>query len=379
MPSAPALAALAVVLCLSLVAPARAVERSEEQAQAVSTSLSATRSTPVPDASSSDLADVRVSTQETRSPDADARQRAQEDIVRQEQLTRAIDDLLPVRPNEIRAFLDRQSLAETAASPDPAAMRTRVVTLPATPQTKPHVIHLTPGYSSTLLFQDATGAPWPVISAILGNAQAFSLSQPRVERAELTPDQGRTRASDAQNPRSSRPAALNTHSHLVTVLPLAGQCSSNLVLTLEDAAYPVLLHLVSTAERTPSRVSDALTIFRLDRPGPSARPATVGPVPGVVSDDLLAFLHGLAPKDARELKVEPDLPGLRLWSYGGQLILRGPYQAVWPAWLSVAESENVRVYRLPPAPAIAVSVDGEVRTLVVGNMARADGGTQYGR
>ncbi len=269
---------------------------------------------------------------------------------RRQRLEVSMEELLPLEPDEIRDFLLRRDAAQSAVKPGPASMRTRVVSLPATPQRTPHILRLTPGYSSTLMFQDNTGAPWPVLSAILGNADAFALSQPQVSEAGAATEQEK---------------APNTHAHLLTVLPLAGRASSNLVLTLEDAAWPVLIHLVSGGDRENDRVSDALTVFRLDRPGPGARPLGPGPVPGAVRPELLAFMHGLIPDEAQEVKTQPKLQGARVWSYQGRLYLRSHYHAVWPAWTASAENEGLTVYVMPKVPSIVLSVEGKSVSLVL--------------
>ncbi len=271
---------------------------------------------------------------------------------RKTDLEDSMDELLPLSPDEIRSFMDRQDEADSAVSPDPASMKTRVVSLPCTPQKSPHVVHLAAGYSSTIMLQDVTGAPWPVLTAILGNAEAFSLSSP-----------GRADAGDKADKQDVR------HSHMVTVLPLKGHASSNLVLTLQDAAYPVLLHLVSLGARGKGRVSDALTIIRLEGRGPSARPAVLEPRLETASDELLSLVHGIVPENAKKIRAVPQVPGLSMWRCKDRLLLRSPYEAIWPAWFSRAGNDGMKAYAMPLTPSIVISVGGRAQSVRLGDAA----------
>ena len=264
---------------------------------------------------------------------------------RRADLDDSMEELLPLSPDEIRRFMERQDEADSAVSPDPAAMKTRVVSLPCTPQKSPHVVHLAAGYSSAIMFQDVTGAPWPVLTAIVGNAEAFSVSAPD------RPDAG-------DKEKAGRDLG---HSHIVTVLPLKAHASGSLVLTLQDAAYPVLLHLVSAGSRGRGRVSDALTVIRLEGQGPSARPVAIGPRPETASDELLSLVHGIVPEKAGKIRTVPKIPGLAVWRCQDRLLVRTPYEAIWPAWLSCAGSEGMKVYAMPVTPSIVLSIDGRAQ------------------
>ena len=93
----------------------------------------------------------------------------------------SVEKLLPVDPGEIRTYIEKRDRVEGAAAPGPARMRTGTRQISAVPGAVPQVIRLTAGYSSTVMFQDATGEPWPVLSIVLGNARAFQATQPKVE------------------------------------------------------------------------------------------------------------------------------------------------------------------------------------------------------
>ena len=216
----------------------------------------------------------------------------------------SVEKLLPVDPGEIRTYIEKRDRVEGAAAPGPARMRTGTRQISAVPGAVPQVIRLTAGYSSTVMFQDATGEPWPVLSIVLGNARAFQATQPKVEAEDGEAQSGvRNRTGTAR---------ANVASNVVSLVPLTNHASSNLMVTLEDAPYPVVLHLITESQARRGRVGDALVVFRLDRGGPNAKPAVLAPpAPEAVSADLLEFVHGVPPDGARPVRLEPEYPGTR--------------------------------------------------------------------
>ncbi len=290
---------------------------------------------------------------------------AQAELERERLFEESLRELLPVAPEDVERYLEARDALEGATEPAPATMRGRTRVLEAGVPKSPEVVRLTRGYSSTLLFQDVTGAPWPVLSAILGDPGAFALTQPRVEQGVADQGPEGNRAQDGQERDGSgqdgsgrgRPGR-NVHSHLVNIVPLTNHASSNLVLTLEGAEYPVVLHLVTESARTRTRTSDALTVFRLARSGPNARAAPLGPAESGLSEDLLSLVHGIAPAGARRMRLEPGDDGITVWEYANRYCVRTIYQAVWPAWIASAAMEGYRLYVMPRTPSLVVAKDG---------------------
>lgn len=279
----------------------------------------------------------------------------------------ALDALLPLTDEQIRELRRRNESAEAAADPPPARMHTETRQLHITPGAAPQVVRMTAGYSSTLMFQDVTGAPWPVLSIILGSPRAFSATQPRVERETFSESQAELSKSiiEAKN-KTGNTQRENVTSNVINVVPLSSRASSNLVVSLQDCPYPIILHLLTESPHKGARNSDALVVFRLDKGGPNAALPKLGPgLPETVTPELLGFVHGVPPEDAILLDVEPRIPGLRAWKYDRRVYLRTSHSVVWPAWSSVAGGDDLRVYVLPPTQSIVVSVDGEHRKIVI--------------
>ena len=284
---------------------------------------------------------------------------AEKQAERERLFEESLEALLPVAPRDVERFLEARDALEGATEPGPASMRNRTRVLEAGVRNEPTLVRLTRGYSSTLLFQDVTGAPWPVLSVILGDPGAFALTQPKVGQVPVT---GNAASKD-------RRAVENVHSHIVNIVPLTNHASSNLVLTLEGADYPIVLHLVTESVRSKGRTSDALTVFRIGRSGPNARTLPLGPEESGVSDELLAFVHGIAPAGATRLRIEPADGGIEVWKYKGMLYVRSIFQAVWPAWTASAAMEGHTLYVMPRTPSLVVSKEGKRQSHLVKGLA----------
>ena len=305
---------------------------------------------------------------------AQSRPEDEERALRDQLLEESIERLLPLEPGEIRTYIERRDSVEGAIQPGPARMRTETRKISAVPGAAPQVIRLTAGYSSTLIFQDASGEPWPVAALILGDAKAFQASQPgHPASASQGPSQGAPRSTrDGQG--QAQGASYADHANLVTLVPLTNHASSNLVVALEGAPYPVILHLLTESSAKQARVEDALVVFRLDTPGPRASQPAIGPAqPGPVTRELLNLVHGIPPEGATRLRLEPELWGTDCWEHGARRYLRTGHQPVWPAW-SAQAGQAVKVYVMPKTPGIVLSVNGRRVSLAVGGRGASQGG-----
>ncbi|MDR0465850.1 MAG: DotH/IcmK family type IV secretion protein [Deltaproteobacteria bacterium] len=284
---------------------------------------------------------------------------------RKRRLEETIEDILPLDEGEIRRYKRERDSRDSAIEPVPARMFTQTRQIHATPDAISQVVRLTAGYSSTIVFQDATGAPWPVLSIILGSAAAFEASQPKVELESLP--EGQAPGTEGTAKAQAGGQAKNVNSNMINIIPLTNHASSNLVVTLEGLPYPLIVHLLTDSAAKDDRMADALVVFRLDKHGPQAAVSHLLPsMPTTVTPEMLLFIHGIAPPGAVQVSVEPKFPGLSLWAYKNRLFLRTSYAVVWPAWSSVANGEDMRVYVLPKTPSIVVAVSGSHHKLIVG-------------
>ncbi|MBQ7608891.1 MAG: hypothetical protein IJU76_13130 [Desulfovibrionaceae bacterium] len=260
-------------------------------------------------------------------------------------LGRALDDVYPLTPEEIDRVRKAREAYERAMAPRPATMRTQTRSVPIPPTTH-YALRLTEGYSSTVLFQDQLGNPWPVAHTVVGNPGAFSLINGPEKEGE-------------------------THSHMLNLVPLKERASSNLAVSLVHCPYPILLHLTTTSPLDEKREADALLILRINGRGPLSPQKPAEKEPESLSDTVLGFLHGIADAEAKTRVLTPEQPETTLWELNDTLYLRTPHPLVWPAWKEVARGEGIHVYVLPKTRSIVLSVNGKSRTVHIAEEAYA--------
>ncbi|MBR4742316.1 MAG: hypothetical protein IK079_05410, partial [Desulfovibrio sp.] len=112
---------------------------------------------------------------------------------------------------------------------------------------------------------------------------------------------------------------------------------------------------------------DALLVLRLDLPGPNAaRPHLSSKLDGEVLDQTtLDFIHGIPPVDAVELHTIPPMAKLKVWRYQKKLYVRCPYPLVWPAWLRLAEGEDIRVYVTAQSKSLVFTKAGQYTNIML--------------
>ena len=287
---------------------------------------------------------------------------------RQREYDTAVDNIMPLSPDQIRSLRRKQDVIDEAVSAPPAKMRTETRQLHVTPGAAPQVIRMTGGYSSTIVFQDMTGKPWPVLSMILGNPESFSAVQPKNASKAITTTEKRRRANASETDTADLSETEdNVTSNVINIVPLSNRESSNLAVNLQGCPYPVILHLLTESPLKGQRSAVALVVFRLDKRGPQAEMPQIAPSSGTdtVSEEALGFMHGVPPQDASVLPLTPPLPGTRIWKYRGKLYLRTSHAVVWPAWNSLAMGDDIRVYTLPPTRSLVLSINGEHQKVVL--------------
>ncbi len=262
---------------------------------------------------------------------------------RDDDLSRALDDIYPLTPREILRVRKTREAYERAIAPRPAILRTATKSVPMPPSSY-YTVRLTEGYSSTILFQDQLGKPWPVAHTVVGNPEAFSLVM-----------EGGTEKGGEEKGQA-------THGHMLNLVPLKERANSNLAVNLVNCPYPVLLQLTTSSPLDEKREADALLILRVNGRGPLSPKKMDTKEPVALSDTMLGFLHGIADAKAKRRILNPPQAETCVWELNGTLYLRTPYPLVWPAWKEVANGDGVRVYVLPRTRSAVLSVNGQSRT-----------------
>ncbi len=239
--------------------------------------------------------------------------------------SQALKDLFPMSPAEIQSFRATVDATRHAIHPGPApVMQTRTLLLDLQPGAPVPVIRVAPGYVSSIVFLDSTGAPWPITSVTVGDAKWFSVQAPKV---------------DPQN--------------LLTVSALGSHLASNIAVTLTHHTTPIVIALETSA-------SDAavLTALRANEQGPNAKTPTLEPeIPVGADGALLAFLDEVPPAGAIVLKSTNR--DVEAWQYQQGIYVRTHFAVISPAFISVVRGEaGVRVYHVPLTPSVIFSHRG---------------------
>lgn len=265
---------------------------------------------------------------------AETEKALREASMKEQAFQNSLNGILPMSSDQILKFKGQVETTQEAIHSTPApklVSKTRNVTLKpgaTTPQLK-----MRPGYVTTVVFTDATGAPWPITSITNGNKDFFAVNKPE----GLQPG------------------------NLVTITPLADFVDSNLMITLSENPSPIVIQLFSNQKLKveDGDTAEAMVAFHLDERGPrAATPTFEDPIGSPVTEEMSQFLDDVPPQKAVRLKTSND-GEISVWRYQDKYYFRTPYPLQWPAWSKVVNGHNVKVYEIPKVVSAVVSKNGK--------------------
>ena len=239
----------------------------------------------------------------------------------------------PLSPEQIKtlsSMLDATQRAQAAAPNDRPPMPTSTSLLvDLDPGATPPVIRLSRGFVSSLVFVDATGAPWPIEAYDLGDPKAFNIQW-------------------------------NKKSNTLMVQAMSAYNYGNLAVKLQDLNTPVMLTLVPGQQQIDYRVD-----LRLPEKGPLAKATIQGSeLPEQADKTLLNILDGVSPQGAKRLDVSGGVA--QAWLLGDALYVRTRFTLLSPAWMSkMSSADGMNAYKLQLTPLLLVSRYGKVMQLKV--------------
>lgn len=191
---------------------------------------------------------------------------------------------------------------------------------------RPASLKVSPGWVSTLTFSDVTGQPWPVLSIVNGNPDAYVVQK----------------------------SVGDESTNIVTISSRQAYVPTNIAINLAGAKVPVVMTLSPSAGEVDFRV-DA----QMDQRGPNAAYDTVGGSSLAPTNDsvMLGFLDGVPPEGARKLKTSDR--DVQAWRFDDMLYVRTSKPILSPAF--VAKQQNAsgtHVFVLKEAPVLIVSDAG---------------------
>lgn len=291
--------------------------------QAATTETTSDINFPPVDGAALQAADAPELSQEAIKANADAK-------LRQEVFKAAADQMMPMKPSEIRRMLElydetkQASVTPVYATPEPESSFQGIS---LDPGTKPLVIKTAIGNVTTLSIVDVTGQPWPIQD--LTWAGDFQIEQPE------------------------------SGAHMLRITPTSEFAKGNISMRLVGLNPPVIFTL--SAERKSVHV-------RLDVQIPEVGPKGVlppmdMPISTKAGDDFMtSVLVGVVSgKDTAQLKVDGIDGRTTAYSQGGMIYVRTPYTMLSPAWAkSVQSGDGTKVYALNYTPVILLSDKGKM-------------------
>jgi intracellular multiplication protein IcmK len=247
----------------------------------------------------------------------------------------------PLADGDIKKLREKfdSSRKAKAYRPVRTSPRIRSASVDLAPGSALPILRTLPGETSTVVFLDAMGTPWPLVAV------------PRVSRADIAA------------------AEWLEGSPSVVVSLLSPYEEANLTVFLSGLATPVVVKL--TAGEPDSKAKTREVDYRLDLRVPGHSPYAKAPVSGTAKialyDDIMqSFLDGLPPRDAVQLKPRGEVPArTAVWQYAGALFVRTGLDIQTAFDNTLAASDGTRVYRLPPTPFVTLSDTGRSVTFQV--------------
>ncbi len=238
---------------------------------------------------------------------------------------------LPMTPDQIRTLKSmfdqsQKAAAEHPGTPPKPTSNSQIVDL--SPGATPPIIRLQAGFVTSIVFLDATGAPWPIAAYDIGDPRSFNVQWDQ---------KGNT----------------------MMVQAISAYKTGNLAVILRDLNTPIMLTLLPGQKAVDYRVD-----LRMPGVGPNSV-TTVTHLPGKESPVLLDVLNGVPPQGSTTLKIS-GCSKCSGWLYNGEIYFRTTLTVLSPGWIATLSSaDGMHAYQLPSTPVILVSDKGKMNTLTV--------------
>lgn len=243
----------------------------------------------------------------------------------------ALDDLLPLNPDEIRTLLERFDRTVESSNlpvhpyPRPESVVSNISLEPGSP---PLTVRLAFGYVTTLSILDSSGAPWPIEDmSWVGDFEVMEESA-----HELT--------------------------NLLRISASSQFAHGNMSLRLLGLDVPVVLTFETGRDMVHYRF-DAV----VPRIGPQAETQLIDTGITLTSgdEDMSIALSGVMPKGAESLTVSGVDGRTSAYSYNGLTYVRTPLTLLSPAWnSSVTSADGMKIYALDETPVVLLSDKGRM-------------------
>lgn len=251
--------------------------------------------------------------------------------IRDQAFAEATKNALPMTPEQIRTLKSmfdeaQKAAAELPGTPPKPTSISQIVDL--SPGATPPIIRLQSGYVTSIVFLDATGAPWPIAAYDIGDPRSFNVQWDQ---------KGNT----------------------LMVQAISGYKTGNVAVVLRELNTPIMLTLLPGQKAVDYRVD-----LRMPGLGPNSM-TTVSHLPEKETPVLLDVLNGVPPQGSTTLKIS-GCSHCNAWLYNGEVFFRTRLTVLSPGWIATLSSaDGMHAYQLPSTPVILVSDKGKMNTLNV--------------
>lgn len=243
------------------------------------------------------------------------------------ELIESMGDASPLTPDQIRAVrrhIDqiRRATSEPPKPPPRAVVSSRTVSFE--PGAELEQLRLYNGVVSSIVFQDVTGAPWPVRHVATGNADWV------IEHIE--------------------------GSNILTISPRVEYSYSNISILLDGAPAPIVMLLEAGRHAQADHRLDLVVQGR----GPHAISLSmdVGRSPAAIPAHMISFQDGVPPEKSQRLKTS-GADGVSAWRMDDRMVLRTRMTLASPAATrAIRSADGTYVYEVEPTPVVFLLAGG---------------------
>jgi intracellular multiplication protein IcmK len=250
-------------------------------------------------------------------------------------INQARDVVSPFTAPEIKEL--HQDFDETrrakAQQPVTTVPRISSIAVDLSPGGAPPLVRTARNETSTVVFLDSTGAPWPL----------------------------------AASPRLASDAYFDVHwlngTAAIVITAKSSYEQVGVAVFLKGLATPVMLKVSSgdPDSDAKTRIVDYRLDLHVPGRGPNAKASILGPAQiGLYDDALQAFLDGTPPAGAKPISIEGGAPAhTQVWQLGDSFYLRTPLSIRSAFDETTSSADGMHVYKLAPTPLIALSQGGD--------------------
>lgn len=251
--------------------------------------------------------------------------------VRQAAFNTMVANDFPMTPAEIHEFKNiaaQQEEANAQMPGDSSIGTSNVIPVTLTPGGIMPVVRIGQGMITSLVFMDASGKIWPIVSYTIGDPAAFNVSWDKKSGVLMV--QGKKLYAE-----------------------------TNMGVMLQGMQIPIMLNLMIGQKHW-----DYLDYIRIaqNQLGQDGQVEAVKEAPSFLNNVLM----GIPPAGAAALQTSSA--DVQMWAYRGDYLLLTRGTLLSPAWrsrVSSAGNDPYHAYVLPGAPVILLSNQGQVESIKV--------------